>query len=135
LNPNSSLNDAPALIGKIRSACRIAAWLISLAIIALSLVPPSIRPVTEASHGVEHFAIFAINGMAFAIGYPGRAVLSAIGLVIFAATVEIAQLLAPGRHARLSDFVVDAVAACVGVAAISLLEQFSRKRQAATSGN
>jgi hypothetical protein len=41
----------------------------------------------------------------------------AIGLVIFAGAIELAQLFAPGRHARLSDFIVDASAACIGLAA------------------
>jgi VanZ family protein len=30
------------------------------------------------------------------------------------AAIEILQLWAPGRHARLEDFVVDALAACAG---------------------
>jgi VanZ family protein len=37
--------------------------------------------------------------------------------VIFAGAIELAQLYTPGRHARLSDFVVDALAAGAGVAA------------------
>jgi VanZ family protein len=36
--------------------------------------------------------------------------------VVFAAFVELIQLMIPGRHARLSDFAVDAVASCIGVA-------------------
>jgi len=42
-------------------------------------------------------------------------------LVIFAGAVELAQTGVPGRHARLSDFIVDALAACVGVAIASIL--------------
>jgi len=33
---------------------------------------------------------------------------TAIGLALFAGAIEVAELLVPGRHARLSDFVVDA---------------------------
>ena len=40
----------------------------------------------------------------------------AAGLIVFAAAIEIAQYWIPGRHARLGDFIVDAVSACVGVA-------------------
>ncbi len=36
-------------------------------------------------------------------------------MVAFAGAVEIAQLFVPGRHARMSDFIVDALAVCVGV--------------------
>jgi len=30
--------------------------------------------------------------------------------------LELLQLLMPGRHARLEDFIVDAIAACAGIA-------------------
>jgi VanZ family protein len=36
--------------------------------------------------------------------------------VFFTGAIEAAQLLVPGRHARLIDFIVDVVAVCVGVA-------------------
>jgi VanZ family protein len=39
---------------------------------------------------------------------------------MFAGFVEIAQLFVPGRHARLSDFIVDALAMCVGALAVML---------------
>jgi len=42
---------------------------------------------------------------------------TAIGLALFAGAIEVAELLVPGRHARLSDFVVNALAACIGLAA------------------
>jgi VanZ family protein len=36
--------------------------------------------------------------------------------------IEILQFWAPGRHARLSDFVVDALAACAGLAVAAALD-------------
>jgi VanZ family protein len=47
--------------------------------------------------------------------------LLAIFLVIFSGSIEIAQLFVPGRHARLSDFIVDTVAVCIGLVTSSLL--------------
>lgn len=94
---------------------RIAAWLLAAAIVVLSLVPPSWRPETEAPHDLEHFAIFAAAGLAFGLGYGRRYFGIAVALVIFAAAIEIAQIVVPGRHARLSDFVVDALAVCAGL--------------------
>ena len=91
-------------------------WLCVLAIILLSLVAPSLRPVTFLPHSLEHAAIFAITGLALGVGYPGRVVQHMAMLVIFAAAIELAQFYAPGRHPRLIDFVVDALSACVGVA-------------------
>jgi hypothetical protein len=96
-------------------------WVCVLAIIVLSLVAPSLRPVTFLPHSLEHAAIFAITGMALALGYPGRIVHHMIMLVIFAAAIELAQFYAPGRHPRLIDFAVDALAACAGVALAALI--------------
>ena len=108
---------ASRLIGVLVKAVRCAAWILLIAIAVLSLVPPTLRPETGTPHIFEHAAIFAATGAAFGFGYSGRAPLTMMGLVIFAAAVEAAQLLVPGRHARLSDFVVDALACCAGVAA------------------
>lgn len=99
---------------------RLCAWLVLGAIVALSLVTPSLRPVTVLPHGLEHAAIFAIAGFAAGLGYPNRPALTMAALVTFSAAVELAQLVAPGRHARLVDFVVDAGAACVGAAVVYL---------------
>jgi VanZ family protein len=50
---------------------------------------------------------------AFGLGYKRRHDLLAILLVVFSGAIEIAQLFVPGRHARLGDFIIDAVAACM----------------------
>ena len=106
---------------KMQKLFQVVAWLFALAIIVLSLGPPSIRPVTAAGHSLEHLLIFLATGMAFGLGYPRRCWLMAIALLAFAATIEIAQTLVPGRHARLSDFLIDGTASCLGVALSSLL--------------
>jgi VanZ family protein len=97
------------------SIARIAGWSLALVIVALSVVPPSLRPETGVPHSLEHFTIYFVTGFAFALGYDLRRGVLATLLVIFAAAIEIAQLFVPGRHARLSDFVVDAFAVCVGL--------------------
>ena len=104
---------------------QIAGWVCVVLIVALSLVAPALRPVTILPHDLEHAAIFAITGLALGLGYPNRMQLHVAGLVVFAALVELAQIYAPGRHARVSDFVVDALAACAGVA---LTAAFARLR-------
>jgi VanZ family protein len=95
---------------------RVAAWLLVATIAALSLVPPSWRPVTGAGHGLEHIAIFLATGLAFGLGYHTRHGSQAIALAAFAGLVEMTQHFVPGRHARMSDFVIDAASACIGVA-------------------
>jgi VanZ family protein len=99
---------------------RVVAWLLLLAIVVLSLVTPSLRPTT-APHQIEHAAIFLATGISFGMAYFRRKWLLSIGAIIFCAVIEIAQLYVPGRHARLSDFVVDATAAVLGVVAGRIL--------------
>lgn len=99
---------------------RIAAWSLAVAIVVLSLVPPVLRPETGVPHNLEHFLIFVTTGATFGLAYDVRLALLTTELASFAGAVEIAQLLVPGRHARLSDFAVDAVSICAGAIAGSL---------------
>jgi VanZ family protein len=94
---------------------RTLTWLSTLTIVVLSLVPPSLRPTTPLPHKGEHFAIFAIWGIAFALGYRISLVYQMVCVVLFAGAIEFAQYWVPGRHARISDLVVDTLAACFGV--------------------
>ena len=105
---------------------RLCAWCCLAAIGVLSLVAPSLRPVTFLPHNFEHVAIFSLAGLATGLGYPNRATQHMIGLTLFAAAVELAQFYAPGRHPRVSDFVVDAIGACVGVALALMLTRLKR---------
>lgn len=88
-----------------------------LALIAvLSLVPADLRPTTAAPHNLEHFALFAAAGAAFGLGYYRRRGLVMAALAAFAGTIELTQLAVAGRHARLEDFVVDALAVSASAA-------------------
>jgi len=95
---------------------RVVAWLLAVIVVVLSVVPPTLRPETEAPHNLEHFAAFFATGLAFGFGYDRRPVPVAFGLVSFSGMIEIIQIFVPGRHSRLSDFTVDALAVCIGVA-------------------
>jgi VanZ family protein len=101
----------------------MSAWLLIVVILGLSVVPASDRPVTGAPHNVEHFAIFALTGLAFGLGYGPHYLRQAACLVVFAGLVEVVQYWVPGRHARLSDFIVDAISACVGLLGASIAIQ------------
>jgi len=106
---------------------RAVAWSLAATIIALSVVPPRLRPETSLPHAIEHFAIFCVTGFAFGIAYSRRHLLLLPLLVMFAGGVEILQLGVAGRHARLSDFIVDAMAACVGATMPLLARQIGSK--------
>jgi VanZ family protein len=97
-----------------RRLFKIAAWFLLVTIVVLSVVPPEDRPVTPAPHDFEHVAIFVATGLAFGLGYSRHGV-QILALMAFSAAVEIIQLGIPGRHARVSDFVVDALSVSIGV--------------------
>jgi VanZ family protein len=46
-----------------------------------------------------------------------------LALIAFSAAIEIIQLSIPGRHARVSDFVVDALGVSIGVGLACLLAE------------
>jgi VanZ like protein len=105
----------------IQTFFRLVAWLLAVAIFLLSVGPPSTRPVTGAGHNFEHLLIFVAMGGAFYLGYRCRISLLLIALTAFAGAVELAQAMVPGRHARLSDFLIDAAASFVGIGLSSVL--------------
>jgi hypothetical protein len=106
---------------------RALAWIVAAAIVVLTVVPAWLRPQTGLPHGFEHFAIFALCGGAFGVGYGVARRLQAAALVLFAGAIEISQLFVPGRHARLIDFAVDAAAACIGLLAGGIMARYAPK--------
>jgi hypothetical protein len=107
---------------------RFTGWLLLIMITALSLSPPNLRPETGTPHHFEHFAIFCATGITLGVGYNNKRGLLAAGLMLFAGAIELAQIFAPGRHARLGDFIVDALAASVGVGLSMLAVNFTVSR-------
>jgi VanZ family protein len=114
-----------------RNGLQAAAWLLAAAILVLSVVPPALRPTTSISHSIEHFLIFFAVGLCFGLSYRIRHFLLLLALVTYAGSVELLQLLVPGRHARLRDFVINAFGLCVGVGLAALVKEL-RNRRAAT---
>lgn len=97
-------------------SCRIAAWPLAVGIALLHVVPAAQRPVTPMGHGLEHIGVFLLLGLVFGLGYPRRLRAVLLGLVVYCLAVEAIQLVVPGRHARLSDLLINAASALVGVA-------------------
>jgi VanZ family protein len=112
-----------------RGLFQIFAWFSVAAIGVLSLVAPSLRPVTALPHNLEHAAIFALAGLLVGLGYPRRPLRTLAAFVIFAGAVELAQTYIPGRHATLTDFVIDALAACAGVGAAFVIGKLRPTRR------
>jgi len=95
---------------------RIFAWLLAAAVTFATLGPPRFRPHADLGQDGEHALAFILVGLAFGAAYPRHRLLATVLAVAGIGLIEILQLWAPGRHARLEDFVVDAVAAGVGLA-------------------
>jgi VanZ family protein len=119
-------------IAMITNIFRALTWILMATALLFSVVPASLRPVTGAPRAFEHFAIFALCGLAFALGYRAALLRQACSLVLFCGLGELLQLFMPGRHARLTDFAVNAVASCVGLLAAHLLLKLTIKLDAAT---
>jgi hypothetical protein len=95
------------------------------------LAPRSFRPQTGVEHHLEHVLAFALLGLAFGLGYPGRRLLLALLGVAMAALLEVLQAWAPGRHANLSDFMMNAIGVGAGLAVAALIDQMRRRRPGA----
>jgi VanZ family protein len=107
----------------------VAAWAALSAIVVLTVVPPNLRPTTDAPHDIEHAAAFFITGVLFGLAYEGRERILSAGAVAFCAMIEILQLYVPGRHARWIDFAVDALAAVFGIFVGALGSRALQKRR------
>ena len=83
---------------------RLFAWLLAAAVTFATIGPPRFRPHSSLGQDGEHTLAFVMIGV-----------------------IEILQIWAPGRHARLEDFVVDAIAASVGFAMAAVLGWLTRQ--------
>ena len=101
---------------------RIFAWLLAAAVTVVTLGPPNFRPHLHLSQDTEHALAFILLGLAFGLAYPRHRPLTTAISVVLIGVIEILQLWAPGRHARFEDFVVDALAACAGLATAATLD-------------
>ncbi len=97
------------------------------AAVFLTVGPQEFRPYTGIPHDVEHFLAFAFVGLVFGLGYPDRLLLLAPLAIAIAAALEIAQLFVPNRHAYFSDFVINAVAACMGLLVAAAITALVRR--------
>jgi len=107
---------------------RLCAWLLAAAVTFFTLGPPHYRPHALLGQDADHSLAFLLVGLAFAFAYPEHRRVAVIMSVVLIGALELLQLLAPGRHARLEDFVVDALAAIAGFALAALLDWAKQHR-------
>lgn len=93
---------------------RALAWLLLIAVMAATVGPIGVRPVSGIPVDLERFlAFFAIGGL-FGLAYPRRTLLVILLVVLSAALFEMAQLLVPARHGELADFAIKAAGGALG---------------------
>jgi VanZ family protein len=101
---------------------RLFAWALAAAVTFATLGPPNYRPHAAVGQNGEHALAFILVGLAFGLAYRHNRRVTALAVVAMTGAIEILQFWAPGRHARLSDFIVDALAACAGLAMAAALD-------------
>jgi VanZ family protein len=105
---------------------RFSAWLLAAAVTFMTLGPARFRPHFAITHDGEHALAFILLGLAFALAYPRHRMPIAGISVILIGILELLQRLVPGRHARLEDFAVDALAALIGFALPAIIGWLTR---------
>jgi VanZ family protein len=108
---------------------RLFAWGLAAAIAFATLGPAEQRPHSTLGQNGEHALAFVLLGLAFGLAYTRNRLHTAAFVIAFTGLIEMLQFLAPGRHARLEDFVVDALAASLGLAAAAALGWTIRRTQ------
>ena len=110
------------------SLIRLGAWLLAAAVTFFTLGPPRYRPHVILGQDADHTLAFLLVGLTFAFAYPQHRRLTMTVTVVLIGALELLQLVFPGRHARLEDFVVDALAAIAGFAFASVLDWAKQRR-------
>jgi VanZ family protein len=107
---------------------RLIAWCLA-AVAFATLGPAEQRPHSSLGQNGEHALAFVLLGLAFGLAYTRNRLHTAAFVIAFTGLIEILQFLAPGRHARMEDFVVDALAASLGLAAAAAFDWTIRRTQ------
>ena len=108
---------------KVIGVARHSAWpkaagaLCVLIVFVASLLPENERITMGLPGKIEHFIAYGVTGLLLGLSAPSRncAMLAAANLALMACLLEFLQQWSTGRHPRLSDAVVSALAGMLGV--------------------
>jgi VanZ family protein len=112
---------------------RLCAWLLATVVTFATLGPPVYRPHSSLGQDGEHALAFILIGVAFGLAYPRQRPMVASAAVVVIGLLELLQLWAPGRHARLEDFLVDVLAAGAGFVIATALGWMTRSQSSEAS--
>ncbi|MDA9505057.1 hypothetical protein XI09_10200 [Bradyrhizobium sp. CCBAU 11386] len=121
-----------------RKLCIFASWLALAYIAYATLSPITERPIV-ADPQLEHFAAFALLGVAFGLSYQNRVVLAFVIVIGSSFSLEALQLMTPDRHGRLADALVKSAGGLCGLviaqlAMLVLRNWISRSKRSVRSG-
>jgi VanZ family protein len=110
---------------------RTVAWLLAAVVTFATLGPATLRPHSEFGQDGEHALAFLLVGLAFGLTYTRNRLRAAVVAIIWTGVIELLQLVAPGRHARWEDFIVDAMGVCGGFIVAAGADRMMQSRRAA----
>ncbi|XBO41702.1 VanZ family protein [Alsobacter sp. KACC 23698] len=110
-----------------KSCVRVAAWIVALALLAVTVCPIDFRPTTGLSADLERFIAFCLCGVLFGLAYPRHKLAVVTAVVLGAAGLEAIQYLSPSRHGRMHDFEVKAIAGALGAFSMAVFDRISRE--------
>lgn len=114
------------MIDIIEKAIKAASWLIILCLVIVTIVPANERPVSGLEHDWEHFIAFGLAGLTFGLAYTGHLGARFLNAIVFTLTLELIQIPLATRHARVEDFVVDALGACLGIVVANAFRRLTK---------
>ena len=124
---------------KVIGVARHSAWpkaagaLCVLIVFVASLLPESERITMGLPGKIEHFIAYGVTGLLLGLSAPSRngAMLAAANLALMACLLEFLQQWSTGRHPRVSDAVVSALAGMLGVGLSAWLRKGAEMQRAA----
>ena len=96
------------------NAWRGAFWTVALAVLVLSLLPPSVQLPSTGWDKSNHLLGFATLMMLGRWAHPGRTVAVLLGLLAYGALIEWLQSLTPYRFAEWADLLADGLGLLCG---------------------
>ncbi|HEV2506140.1 MAG TPA: VanZ family protein [Mesorhizobium sp.] len=105
---------------------RLASIFLLALIVFATLSPIGLRPHLGDAN-LERALAYMLLGSALALSFPRHTIRTAVFVVGIAAVLELLQLIDPGRHGRIEDMAIKAVAGLVGIAAITLAGRLLRR--------
>ena len=103
---------------------KCASWFAVILLAVASLVPGRYRPdagLDEGVGGLEHALAYAVASAMLAFTYSSQWRRVVIGLGLYGGMLEVLQVLVPGRHPQVRDF----VGSCLGVIAGGLIAKMA----------